>query len=327
MNKPTLTRPWGFDLFASRSAGIVRDGNRAWDSWHGVWRLVLMGLIGAFGLAGLLSLSSRAQAEPAAQARIVAADGAVTEILYALEAQDRLVGVDSTSRYPQAALQLPNIGYRRTLTAEGVLSLRPRSLIGTQEAGPQQTLDRLRQAGVAVHLLPALEQPEDLIDRVRQVALLVDARETLPALERELSLALEQVRHRAALAGSYKVLFLLAAGPRGVMVAGKNTQAHQLLDWLGLDNVAKSTPGYKPLNREALLMLKPQAIVVAETEPGAFREDDWPGLMLTEAGRQGRILKADSMYLLGNGPRLPQAMMDILDVVTDAQPNQVDIHD
>ncbi len=301
-----------------------RSVRPAQKSWYSRWRLELSGLLGALGLAGLLVLTNAAQAEPG---RIVAADGAVTEIIYALQAQDRLVGVDSTSHYPPAAKELPNIGYRRTLTAEGVLSLRPRKLIGTQEVGPKQTLDRLLQVGVEVHLLPALRRPEDLIARVRQVAALAEAQDKLPLLEQALSRSLAQVRSQAEQVQGHKVLFLLAAGPRGVMVAGKDTQAQLLLDWLGLENVAITTPGYKPLNREALLMLKPQAIIVAETEPGAFKEEDWPGLKLTEAGGQGRILKLDSMYLLGFGPRLPQAMGDILALVTDASGGQVNTHD
>src|SRR5690606_1578113 len=97
-------------------------------------------------------------------------------------------------------------------------------------------------------------------------------------LERQLRHALSQVEARRQGIPPRKVLFLLAAGTRGVMVAGKETQAQQLLDWLGLENVAVGTSGYKPLNREAALILKPDAIVVAETEPGAFKESDWPGL-------------------------------------------------
>lgn len=314
----TLNRPGNSDLKRAQAGALTQR------PWYSLWRLELTGLFGALGMAGLLLLTSAAQAEPG---RIVAADGAVTEIIYALKAQDRLVGVDSTSSYPQAAQELPNIGYRRTLTAEGVLSLRPRKLIGTQEVGPKQTLDRLLQVGVEVHLLPALQQPEDLIARVRQVAALVEAQDTLPLLEQELSRSLTQVRSRAEQVHGYKILFLLAAGPRGVMVAGKDTQAQLLLDWLGLENVAITTPGYKPLSREALLMLKPQAIIVAETEPGAFKEEEWPGLKLTEAGAQGRILKLDSMYLLGFGPRLPQAMGEILKLVADSSGDQVSTHD
>ncbi len=57
--------------------------------------------------------------------RIVSVGGALTETLYALGAQGDLVGVDTTSLFPEAARALPSVGYARTLSAEGVLSLRP----------------------------------------------------------------------------------------------------------------------------------------------------------------------------------------------------------
>src|SRR5690606_16447283 len=58
--------------------------------------------------------------------RIVAVGGSITEILYALGRQDRVVAVDSTSAYPPAALQdKPNVGYMRALSPEGVLGLNP----------------------------------------------------------------------------------------------------------------------------------------------------------------------------------------------------------
>ena len=58
--------------------------------------------------------------------RIVSIGGAVTEILYALGADKKIVGVDSTSLYPPRAMKdKPNVGYMRQLSAEGVLGLRP----------------------------------------------------------------------------------------------------------------------------------------------------------------------------------------------------------
>ena len=56
--------------------------------------------------------------------RIVSVGGAITEILYALGLQDRIVGIDTTSLYPPQALgEKPNVGYMRQLSAEGVIGL------------------------------------------------------------------------------------------------------------------------------------------------------------------------------------------------------------
>ncbi|MGB1092809.1 MAG: heme/hemin ABC transporter substrate-binding protein, partial [Oceanobacter sp.] len=86
--------------------------------------------------------------------RVVSIDGSLTEIIYALNAQGRLVGVDTTSRYPQAATQLPQVGYMRQLSVEGILSLMPDLVIATPDAGPESVFQQLKEAKVRVLIVP-----------------------------------------------------------------------------------------------------------------------------------------------------------------------------
>lgn len=76
--------------------------------------------------------------------RIVVAGGSLTELIYAMGAGERVVGVDETTSYPPETAKLPHIGYWKQLSSEGILSLRPDSVITWQDAGPQIVLDQLR---------------------------------------------------------------------------------------------------------------------------------------------------------------------------------------
>ena len=76
-------------------------------------------------LATALSAPLGAWAQPAKLPRLVTISGAITEVVYALGAEAQLVGTDTTSLYPAAALKTPKVGYLRQLSAEGVLSLQP----------------------------------------------------------------------------------------------------------------------------------------------------------------------------------------------------------
>ncbi len=67
--------------------------------------------------------------------RIVSIGGPVTEIVYALGADKDLVGVDTSSIYPEAATKLPQVGYQRMLSAEGVLALHPTLILASADAG------------------------------------------------------------------------------------------------------------------------------------------------------------------------------------------------
>ena len=89
--------------------------------------------------------------------RIAAIGGSITEIVYALGEEKQLVARDSTSLYPEAALALPDVGYMRALSPEGVLSVNPTGILALQGSGPKEAVDVLKKASV-----PFIEVPETL---------------------------------------------------------------------------------------------------------------------------------------------------------------------
>lgn len=90
--------------------------------------------------------------------RWVSAGGALSEWVSALGGESKLVGVDTTSQHPESLKKLPSIGYQRSLSAEGILSLRPDILIGSEEMGPPPVIAQVRSAKVQVELFSA--QPD-----------------------------------------------------------------------------------------------------------------------------------------------------------------------
>lgn len=252
--------------------------------------------------------------------RIVSVGGALTEIVYALDAQAELVGVDTTSLYPATAQQLPQVGYARTLSAEGVLSLAPTQLIATEEAGPQTVLRQVRDAGVPVAVLNANNQFEGLLERVKQVGQITGRVEPAARLAQNLrqqwSGALAKVRKRQH--APVRVLFILAHAPNQVMVGGRETGADAMLAYAGAVNVMGGQggfAGYKPLTPEAVIAARPDVVLVTDQGLRASGGVDGiltlPGLAQTPAGRQHRIVSQEAMLLLGFGPRMPQALADL----------------
>lgn len=276
-------------------------------------RLIALALAAVFGLAPVAHVSADAT-------RIVSADGAITETIFALGGGDRVVGVDSTSAYPPAVEELPEVGYLRALPFEGVLSLHPDRLITTVEAAPEQTLDRLVQAGVKVHRLPVARTPEAAMARIEQVGELIGRTVQARALTAEMDKHIESVQARAERRGwRPRVLFLMAAGNHGVMFGGADTGADALLQSLGAANAMAAVSGYKPASREAIIASDPDAIVIAEATPGQFSSSDWPELEQLPAWRAGHRYLGDSMFLLGFGPRLAEAMAAVNAVLPAAK--------
>jgi iron complex transport system substrate-binding protein len=257
----------------------------------------------------------RAWAAP--ERRIVSVGGALTETLYALGAQAELVGVDTTSLYPDAARQLPSVGYARALSAEGLLSLRPTLVVATAEAGPPAVLRQIESARVPLVVLDADHRFEGLLARTQRLAELCGRAEAGRALVADLQAAWTRareplVRHAAAGKPQPRVLFVLSHSMAQVRVSGSGTAADAMIRYAGAVNALGSVEGYKPLTPEAAIAAAPDIILTTDQGLQAAGGIDGllkaPGLAQTPAGRARKVVAQDALLMLGFGPRLPQAV-------------------
>ncbi|OWQ93623.1 hemin ABC transporter substrate-binding protein [Roseateles aquatilis] len=263
--------------------------------------------------AALLSVTGRAWAAPQ---RIISVGGALTELIYALGAQGELVGVDSTSLYPAAALKLPNVGYARTLAAEGLLSLAPTMIVATEEAGPPAVLRQLEAAKVPLHVLRAEHRFEGIVDRTRQLGELLGRRTQAAALAQALqtdwAASRQQVARVAAGHRAPRVLFILSNAANQARIAGSQTAADSMIVYAGGVNALGDAQGYKMLSPEAAIAAAPDVILATtqgvEASGGVDGLLKLPGLAQTPAGQQRRVVVMETMALLGFGPRTPQAL-------------------
>ena len=272
--------------------------------------------------AGALWATPVAWATP--NSRIISIGGALTETLYALGAQGELVGVDTTSLFPEAARQLPSVGYARALSAEGVLSLRPTLVVATQEAGPPTVLRQIESARAPLVLLDADHRFEGVLARTQRLAALCGRADAGRALVADLQRGWAQVQDQAARRAAAgqpapRVLFVLSHSMAQVRVSGSGTSADAMLRYAGAVNVLGSVDGYKPLTPEAAIAAAPDVILATEQGLQAAGGINGllkaPGLAQTPAGRTRRVVALDALLLLGFGPRLPQAVAALADAL------------
>jgi iron complex transport system substrate-binding protein len=249
--------------------------------------------------------------------RILSLGGAVTEIVYALGAGDRLVGADATSIHPPEAAALPKVGYVRALGAEGILSLDPDRVLATEEAGPPAVIDAVAAAGVPVMRVGAGHGTDVALERISAVGAALGEHRRAAVLRQAVEGDL--ARLRAALAGAAptrpRVLFVLGSGRGAPMVAGTGTAAEAMVALAGGVNAVTGYAGYKPLSPEAAAALEPDVILTTaqalEGIGGGAALLGRPEIALTPAGRLGRLVAFDAAYLLGFGPRMAQAARDL----------------
>lgn len=269
----------------------------------------------ALALPGLAPL--RAFAAPAGPPRMVAAGGVITEIVYALDRADWLVGVDSTSLYPAAALKdKKNIGYLRALSTEGILSLEPEGLVAVEGAGPPDVLKLLAEAKVPVQLVPEALDEASVLARIRQVGRVFDAATPADRLADETQRAFSDLAaRRAGIGRKTRVLFVLSHQNGRVLVGGRNSAADAMITLAGATNAAAAVEGYKAMSDEGVVTAEPDIILMMQAGmmvPDADALFASPAFRLVPAAKKRALIVMDGLYLLGFGPRAPAAASDLM---------------
>ena len=284
----------------------------------GCWSFVVI----AFLLAPLIPRAEAATAQvieaKAEVARIVSVGGAVTEILFALGAGDRIVGIDTTSRWPPQVDTLPKVGYQRNLAAEGIVALGPTLLIGTEAAGPPSVLTQVRNTGISVIQVPEPRSPKAIVQRIHDIASILGRQEQGRLIAHDLAAQIEGLGERIArIQERPRTLFILSAGRGAPLASGTGTAADTMIRMAGGINVVDSYEGYKPVNPETVMAMEPDVLLLTNRTldlvgglPGLKR---LPGLGDLAAVQGGRVVAMDGLYLLGFGPRTGAALADLAD--------------
>ena len=279
-------------------------------------------LIQSVSAAGLMALgyetfAHERTATSSRAMRLISIGGALTEIVYLLKANTELVGVDTTSIYPAAATRLPNVGYTRSLSAEGILALRPTQLIATEDAGPPIVLKQIVDTRIPLTILPSSHQFKDLIDRVNTIGRLVHKTDLAQALASRLHLEWNNTQESISYSKTKNIraLFVLSQNPSQLMVGGAKTSADAMITYAGARNAITGFSGFKPLTPEAVIAANPDVILVTDQGTkavggigGVLR---FPGVSQTRAGKEQKIVSLEAMYLLGFGPRMPLAVAEL----------------
>lgn len=266
-------------------------------------------------------LATPALADPHPEAsRVLALGGAVTEIVYALGQQERLIARDSTSSFPAEVMELPDVGYVRALSAEGVLSVSPDLILSEEGAGPPETIAVLQEAGIPFETIPEGRDAEGLERKIETVAEALDASDAAAPIIESLRADLRQVDEAAAgIDQKKKVLFILSLQGGRVMAGGRDSGAEAIITLAGAENAITGFDGYKPLTDEAITAAAPDVILmmnrgaVDESDHGAANDAllAMPAIATTPAARDRAIIRMDGLYLLGFGPRTGRAALDL----------------
>lgn len=272
-------------------------------------------------LLPLFSLAQNDEISSSNADRIVVAGGSLTEIIYALNAEDTLVGIDDSSQYPPQVRALPSVGYYRTLNVEGVLSVSPNTLLLLQGSGPKNVINQLKSLGLDIVQVDNPKSVEGLLNTILQVANTVNKPEAGKRLAQQVKQDIESAVKAAHVAKNpihKKAVFLMSAGERGLIAAGRDTAPQLIFDLLNITNPFASLSGFKPISAESLAASRPDTIFIAShTSAGQDTANlcRSPQLILWAKEAGCNLHKVDSLKFLGMTPRLAQALIETNELV------------
>lgn len=262
----------------------------------------------------LLASASAVQA----QDKVLVLGGTIAEIIHDLGAFDRVIARDSTTTYPESVTALPDVGYLRSLSAEGVLSVGPELIIAEAEAGPPEVAEALQSAGVPWVTIPETYEATGVITRIHAVGEALGLPEEAAALAATTQASLDEAAVAAAAIPDdqrKKVLFVLSLQGGRVMAAGAHTSAEAIITLAGGVNALDGVEGFKQVNDEAITAAAPDVILLMNHGgPMAMTEDDLfalPALANTPAAADRAVIRMDGLLLLGFGPRTGEAALEL----------------
>jgi iron complex transport system substrate-binding protein len=254
--------------------------------------------------------------------RVVSVGGAITEIIYALGEEHRLVGRDSTSTYPETATKLPDVGYMRRLAPEGIIAVNPTAIVAIEGSGPPEALALLKEANIPFTTVAETYDKEGILAKIRTVGAFLGVNDKAEVLARsvkkELDTALADSAARPE-SERKRVLFILSTQDGKVMASGTDTAASGIIELAGAVNVASDFPGYKALTDEAIVEAKPDVILMMDRGGSHGTSADelfaLPALSLTPAAKDKALIRMDGLHLLGFGPRTASAIRELNAVI------------
>lgn len=291
-------------------------------------RLLLLSALTAALIATLSCGRFANQATNSSAERFVVISSIYNEIIWALGAQDKVVGVDLSSTYPPEVKNVQTVGYHRALSAEGILSLHPSAIIHDNNIGPPQVVEQIQGLNIP---MKTFEAKNDSIDGtkalIREMGVYFHkedrAEELSRTLDTQLAASLEKVmqytdRPRVAVIhfGRASNVYLVVGKGGG----GDAAAASRMIEMAGGEMAIDSQGMQRMASPEIVAQANPDVILV--TDFGYDRLGGsidqikaLPGVDTSNAAKNNRIYRVEENQLMYFGPRSGDNVAKVAEII------------
>ena len=243
--------------------------------------------------------------------RIISLSPATTEILFALGAGDRIIGVTSFCDHPEEAKKKQKIGGMSNPSLEAIVALKPDLVVMTTDGNPQEIDERLRTMGLRTYVWTARKLSE-LPDGIRALASVIRAQARGEKLAGEIETGIQRSLVKDRSSRRLKVLYIV--WPEPLLVAGPGTAIDDAIALLGMNNAAAGArTAYPRFSIEELIRQAPEVVFIGKgsgMDMQAVSQGILKKLATVPAVRNNKVCYvSDSLYRLG--PRVVQGIEEL----------------
>lgn len=244
--------------------------------------------------------------------RIVSLAPSITEILFALKLERRVVGVSNFCYFPPEAASKEKIGDYAHPSLEKIVALKPDLVIGLAEGELKRLVDKLTELGIPVYISNPRNVAE-IIASIRQIGEITGAVKMARVITTLMEERVLRVQKKVKGLPRLRVLHILNFDP--LLSAGKGTFIHDLIQLAGGQNVAEKAPGkYPRFSLEEVLVMDPEVILLASmksADPLSNQRQWWGRWKSISAVRHGRLYVLNSDLIHRPSPRIVEGLEEV----------------
>ena len=245
--------------------------------------------------------------------RIVCLSKQLTEMVFALGKGHDIVACDLSSTYPDSAKLLPTVGYHRALSPESIISMNPDLVIHSNDIGPENVLPQIIKAGLKVRAFGGANTIDSAKLLMKELGkffgMEAKADSIIKKMDMDIAVAADSLK-ALNVKDSLKVM-IIHFGLRNnnyFVMSGRNGTGDKMIRLAGCSPALYDGKGAREMSAEAVALANPDIIIATDfgfDRMGSMDKfiSSVPGVSLTNAGKNKRIVRFEEHDLIYFGPR------------------------
>jgi iron complex transport system substrate-binding protein len=254
--------------------------------------------------------------------RIVSLSKHLTEMVFALDKGHDLVAVDLSSTYPDSAKLLKTVGYHRALSPESIIAMNPELVIHSNDIGPENVLPQITNAGLNIKVFGGANTIDSAKLLLKDLGSFfgedAKADSIIKKMDDDIAIAADSLK-ALNLVDTPKVMIIHFGRANNVyfVMSGRNGVGDQMIKLAGGKTAIYDAKGARQISAEAVAIANPDIIIATDfgfDQMGSMDKfiDGVPGVALTNAGKNKRIVRFEEHDLVYFGPRSGENILKLM---------------